>query len=152
MPRLSSILLPLSLVASPLIAQATRDTTPDQRAVRQAVLDYVEGFYEGDTTKLARALRPELTKFGFWKGQNDTAYGGESMSYEHAIAYAKNVRAANRPPRANAPKIVQVFDVLDQTASAKLTAWWGTDYLLLAKYGGRWQILHVLWQGPLPAR
>ena len=29
--------------------------------------------------------------------------------------------------------------------SAKLTAWWGTDYVLLAKYDGRWMITHVLW-------
>jgi hypothetical protein len=33
-----------------------------------------------------------------------------------------------------------LFDVQDQTASAKLTAWWGTDYLLLAKDHGRWII------------
>ena len=31
----------------------------------------------------------------------------------------------------------------DQTASAKLTAWWGTDYLLLGKYDGRWMISSV---------
>lgn len=36
----------------------------------------------------------------------------------------------------------------NQTASAKLTAWWGTDYLLLAKYDGRWMIRQVLWQSP----
>ena len=41
-----------------------------------------------------------------------------------------------------------IFDVQDQTASAKLTAWWGTDYLLLAKQKGRWMILDVLWQSP----
>ena len=45
-----------------------------------------------------------------------------------------------------------IFDVQDQTASAKLTAWWGTDYLLLARYDGRWMIREVLWQTPPPAR
>jgi hypothetical protein len=39
---------------------------------------------------------------------------------------------------------------MDQTASAKLTAQWGIDYLLLARYDGRWMITHVLWQGPHP--
>ena len=33
--------------------------------VRRAVLDYVEGFYEGDTAKLVRALRPDMSKYGF---------------------------------------------------------------------------------------
>lgn len=43
-----------------------------------------------------------------------------------------------------------MYDVQDQTASAKLTAWWGTDYLLLAKEKGRWMIIAVLWQSPPP--
>ena len=41
-----------------------------------------------------------------------------------------------------------VFDVLDKTASAKLTAEWGVDYFHLAKVGGKWQIMYVLWQSP----
>jgi hypothetical protein len=44
------------------------------------------------------------------------------------------------------PKKIEVLDYQDQTASAKLTAWWGTDYILLAKLDGRWMITHVLWQ------
>ena len=39
-----------------------------------------------------------------------------------------------------------LLDVLDQTAAAKVTAWWGTDYVLLAKQNGKWMITHVLWQ------
>ena len=35
---------------------------------------------------------------------------------------------------------------MNQTASAKLTAAWGVDYFHLAKYGGKWKIVHVLWQ------
>jgi hypothetical protein len=41
---------------------------------------------------------------------------------------------------------VKVFDVADQTASAKVTAMWGIDYLQLAKYEGRWKIINILWQ------
>ncbi len=45
-------------------------------------------------------------------------------------------------------KNVEVLDYQDQTAAAKVTAWWGTDYVLLGKYNGRWMITHVLWQSP----
>jgi hypothetical protein len=41
---------------------------------------------------------------------------------------------------------VEIFEVLDQTASAKLTAFWGIDYMHLAKYDGEWKIVQVLWQ------
>ena len=32
--------------------------------------------------------------------------------------------------------------------AAKVTAWWGTDYLLLGKFDGRWMIRDVLWESP----
>ena len=47
---------------------------------------------------------------------------------------------------ADAPKKIELFEVLDKTASAKLTANWGVDYFHLAKVDGKWQIMNVLWQ------
>jgi hypothetical protein len=117
--------------------------------VKRAVLDYVEGFYEGDTAKLVRALRPDLDKYGYWRDSTGK-YVGERMTYDEVIAYAKRVTARNRPPNTSWPKQVQIYEVLDQTASAKVTAWWGSDYLLLARHDGRWMISLVMWQGPLP--
>ncbi|HXG87443.1 MAG TPA: hypothetical protein VNJ02_03825 [Vicinamibacterales bacterium] len=32
----------------------------------------------------------------------------------------------------------------------KVTASWGIDYLLIAKYDGRWQIQQIVWQSPPP--
>jgi hypothetical protein len=58
--------------------------------------------------------------------------------------------ASGRVDPAAAPREVTVLDVLDQTASAKLVAEWGVDYLHLARHEGRWQIVHVLWQSPPP--
>lgn len=116
--------------------------------VRRAVLDYIEGFYEGDTAKLARSLSPDLFKYGFWRARDSSTYAGEKMTYAEAVAYATRFRAEKRTTPADAPREVTFLDVQDQTASAKVRAWWGTDYLLLAKYDGRWRILQVLWQGP----
>lgn len=42
----------------------------------------------------------------------------------------------------------RVFTANVGDAAAKVTAWWGTDYLQLAKYDGQWMIVHVLWQSP----
>jgi hypothetical protein len=58
------------------------------------------------------------------------------------------VKARGSYAPASARRDIQILDVLDQTAAAKLTASWGIDYLLLAKYDGRWMITHVLWQTP----
>jgi hypothetical protein len=131
-------------------AAATGDGAGDREGVRRAVLDYVEGFYEGDTAKLVRSIRPEVYKYGFWRHRDSTSYAGSQMPWPEFLAYARNVKANNRPAPPNAPKEIAVLDVQDQTASAKLTAWWGTDYLLLGKFAGRWMISHVLWQSPPP--
>jgi putative lumazine-binding protein len=128
---------PLSPVADTTIAQ-----------VRRAALDYLEGFYEGDTAKIIRSVRPNVAKWGFWRPRDSTAFEPDSMSYAEFITYARNVRARNRPVNPLWPKDVVVFDVQSKTASAKVTAWWGSDYLLLGKFGDRWMITHVLWQSP----
>jgi len=131
------------LVAAPLGAQSD-----DREAVRRAVLDYVEGFYEGDSAKLARSVRPEIFKYGFWRARDSTRYAGEQMKYAEFFDYARRVKQNNRQAPPTAPKTVDVYDVQNQTASAKLTASWGTDYLLLGKYDGKWMISSVLWQSP----
>ena len=123
--------------------------SPQERdGVRRAVLDYVEGFYEGDTAKLVRGIRPEVYKYGFDWVDKEKKYVGERMTWDEILGYARRFKARGRPTPVTAPKVVDLLDVQDQTASARLTAWWGTDYVLLAKFDGRWMITSVLWQSP----
>jgi len=37
----------------------------EKEKIEKACLNYLEGFYEGDTTKLIDALKPSLYKFGY---------------------------------------------------------------------------------------
>jgi len=124
---------------------------PETEAVRRAALDYLEGFYEGDSTKHLRSVHPSVFKYGFSRTRSGE-YRGSQMPWPGFHAYTRGVREEGRGgPPPNAPKEVRIYEVLDQTASAKVTAWWGIDYLLLAKFDGRWMITHVLWQSPPPA-
>ena len=123
-------------------------TAADREGVRQAVLDYVEGFYQGDTTRLIRSVSPDVRKFGFDRPSKSAPYVGEAMPFRDFLSYAERIRSGKSKTPAGARKDIVLFDVQDQTASAKLTAWWGTDYLLLAKVKGRWMILSVVWQSP----
>jgi hypothetical protein len=138
------------LVALILLAAAGRPTaaqsSAEREAVRLAVLDYVEGFYEGDTTRLVRSVWPEVRKWGYYRGAAGAPYQGMAMPYANFMEFANGVKAGRNRPPAGAPKEIALLDVQDQTAAAKLTAWWGTDYLLLARERGRWMIVEVLWQ------
>lgn len=122
----------------------------ESEKVKRACMDYIEGFYEGDEAKLKRSLSPDLLKFGYMKkrGTQEYASAGQ-MTYEEALSYARGVKEKQRFPKADAPRGVEIYDVDDNIAAAKVTAWWGFDYMLLAKVDGKWMIQQVLWQGPL---
>ena len=140
----------LALLASaPLRAQ----TAADSSGVRQAATDYLDGFYTGDSTLHIRSIRPEVYKFGFWRARDSVRYAaGEQMKWSQFHDFTRRVKARGQAPSPNWRKDVQLLDVLDQTAAVKVTAYWGTDYLLLGKFDGRWMITHVLWQSAPPPR
>jgi hypothetical protein len=128
---------------------STGASTSDKRLVESAVMDYVDAFYFGDTSKITRSISPDVVKYGYSRQKDETTYVGKPMSYQQMIDYVLRVKAKN--DYANAEKLykkVEVLDYQDQTASAKVTAWWGTDYILLGKHNGKWMITHVLWQSP----
>jgi hypothetical protein len=77
-----------------------------------------------------------------------TTYEAEEMSYAEMISYANNFKKNGRTTPATAPREVIVGEINDQTATAKVVAWWGVDYLQLAKYDGKWMIVNVMWQSP----
>ena len=137
----------LLLAAALTLATAERihaQTAADSAAIRAASLDYIEGFYEGDSTKMLRSIRPSVYKYGY--ARDSSGYRGMQMAWPQFLAYARRVKESGRRAPATAVKQVQLLDVLDQTAAVKVTATWGIDYLLLAREGDRWMITHVLWQ------
>lgn len=144
-------LLGVALVAAS-VTTVSAQSSKDSAAVRQAALDYLDGFYQGDTTRLVRSIRPDVYKYGFFIPRGASGYAGEQMKWAEFHSYANGVKNNNRQQPATAIKKVELMDVLDQTAAVKVTAFWGTDYLLLGKYDGRWMISHVLWQSPPPKK
>lgn len=129
-------------------AQTTATNDADRTAVRQAALDYVEGIYNVEPARIERSVHPKLAKIGFYRAPADAAYRpGATMAFERLVEIAKTYNKEGKLPK-DAPKEIVIYDVLDQTASVKLTAQWGIDYMHLAKFDGKWMIINVLWQSP----
>lgn len=124
-------------------------TDQDRSAVKQAALDYVEAIYEVNPAKVERSIHPDLVKRGFFIKKNETSYSPHAMNFAQLVELAKTYNKNAQVPK-DAVKEAVVFDVADQTASAKVTAVWGIDYLHLAKYEGTWKIINILWQTPPP--
>jgi hypothetical protein len=114
--------------------------------VYAAVEDYVDALYLVQPERIKKSVHANLTKKGYWRKTDSEPYGPEqTMTFQQLYELAGKWNAQGKLPK-DAPKKIEIFDVQDQTASAKLTAQWGTDYFQLAKYDGKWMIVNVLWQ------
>jgi hypothetical protein len=141
-----SFFLALTMLFVLPFCSAQAQTDADREAVRQAALDYVEGIYNVEPSRIERSVHPKLAKLGFYRPPADDAYRPSStMTFERLVEIAKNYNKEGKLPK-DAPKEVTILDVLDQTASVKLVAEWGVDYMHLAKFDGKWMIVNVLWQ------
>lgn len=142
MQRILTCVLALFL-AGASVGLAQKDQ--DGEGVRQAVLDYVEGIYEVNPGRIERSVHPDMAKRGFARKQEGDGYDYLEMNFQQLVDLSRRYNA-DRRLAPDAPKEVVVLELLDQTATAKLTAVWGVDYLHLAKFDGRWKIINVLWQ------
>jgi hypothetical protein len=69
----------------------------NKQLVSDAVLDYVDAFYLGDTTKILRSISPHVVKYGYYRKKDATTYEGEPMSYREMLDYATNVGKRRTP-------------------------------------------------------
>ena len=136
------ILMASALVCAGLVTAL--DTKNEEAAVREAILDYVEGVYEVKPERIERSVHKSLRKHGFYI--KDGKYKEHPMTFEGLMKLTANWNKDGKRANANSPKEITIFEVKDQTASAKLVAEWGQDYFHLAKYDGKWMITNVLWQ------
>ena len=117
----------------------------DEALVKQAVMNYVDAIYNVDPGRIQRCVHPGMVKSGFFFSSQDGAYCQAYMTFDELLELARCYNQDGLIP-SDAPKDVVVLDVMDQTASAKLTAWWGVDYMHLARYENQWMIVQILWQ------
>jgi len=119
-------------------------TAADSNGIRQAALDYIEGYYEGDGARMERALHPELAK----RIVRTNDQGRSQLGQMSAMTLVLGTRAGGGKdtPVADRRKDVTIFDIYQGAASAKIYASGWVDYLHLAKWNGRWVIVNVLWE------
>ncbi|HXO85812.1 MAG TPA: nuclear transport factor 2 family protein [Gemmatimonadales bacterium] len=125
-------------------------TAADSSGIRQAALDYIEGYYEGNAERMARAVHPELAK----RIVNVDERGRYRLGQMSAMTLVEGTRAGGGKdtPESERRKDVRILDIYQNAASARIDASSWVDYLHLAKWNGRWVIINVLWElHPRPA-
>jgi hypothetical protein len=124
--------------------RSAAQTPADSAAIRQAALDYIEGYYEGDAARMERALHPELAK----RIVRTDSLGRSFLSHMGASHLVAGTRAGGgrETPAAQRRTDVSILDIFRGAASARIDAGGWIDYLHLARVDGRWVIVNVLWE------
>lgn len=140
---MTSRLFLLALALCPL-AGAGAQAAADSAGIRQAALDYIEGYYAADGARMERALHPELAK----RIVRTSETGQQRLDQMGALTLVMGTRAGggSDTPAAERRKDVTILDIYQNAASAKIYASGWVDYLHLAKWRGRWVIVNVLWE------
>ena len=126
-------------------AQTPVAATADQAAIKQAALDYIEGWYEGSAERMERALHPELAKRIVQTNRQNNQSRLDQMS---ALSLIQGTRrgGGKNTPKERQQKDVTILDVYENAASVKIIASDWIDYLHMAKFNGKWVIVNVLWE------
>ncbi len=119
----------------------------EHKKVEAAILDYVEGIYLVDPTRIKKSVDTTMRKIGYWFDPNKKVYVDNlEMTYTQLMNLASSWNKSGKRANEKSPKEIKIFEVNSKTASAKLTAEWGIDLFHLAKVNNEWKILNVIWQ------
>ncbi len=132
-----------SLVLAPLSVLAGQSQS-DSAAIREAALDYIQGWYTGDAARMERALHPELAK----RIVRVDTLGNYRLDQQSAMTLVQGTRNGfgKSTPQADRHDDVRILDIYRNAASVRIDASYWIDYLQLAKWRGRWVIVNVLWE------
>jgi hypothetical protein len=119
-----------------------------QQAITATVMNYAQGWYAGDTARMATALHADLAKRAWLKN----ADGGFGLSEYPAQKLIERVsrNTLDTYALANKRNDVEILSVIGQMASVALRMDQWTDLMHLLQIDGDWKIINILWE-PLAA-
>lgn len=134
------------LLVSLMIPYSTLAGDEDEdAAIKQAALDYIEGWYEGNAERMERALHPELAKRAVFTDSRSGQSRLQQMSAMTLVQYTK-AGYGKKVPVDQQQKDVFILDKYENVAVVKVIALEWIDYLQIARYNGEWKIVNVLWE------
>lgn len=118
----------------------------DTIKIKEAALNYVEGFYNSDTARIASAVHPDLAKRIVAK--DSTGYFLVNMTAKQLISASKKYKKSYAHNQDEPFKgEVIIYDIYRNIAMAKIVTnkFQFIDYIQLGKIGDDWKIINVLW-------
>lgn len=110
----------------------------DIESIRQAALDYLEGYVSGDALRHLGAYHPEAIKRRY--SVDGGVFGIVSLSPQTMAD-----SAAIQTPRQVGDFEIVIDGVYNDIASVRVYSQWWVDFLHIVKARGAWKLFHVTW-------
>ena len=120
-------------------------TKQDTVNIRNATLDYLEGYYTANPNRMKNAMHEKFVKRAFLKNSQGNYYLDE-ITAEQLIQAAK-MKPNESKKTGELDYKITFFDIHGNNASVKVISkqFIFFDYLHLLKTNGKWEIINVLW-------
>jgi putative lumazine-binding protein len=127
-------------------AEAVDETVhPDhEAAIRRCLLDYFEGWFDGDAERMDRALHPGLSKHSL-RQDADRSEALDVTTKDEMVDATRRGQGVRRDLPDRAIRI-EIAGVSGDIASAIVHSAVYIEYALLARSGDGWQITSTLWR------
>ena len=119
-------------------------TETDRDAIKRTALNYAEGWYEGDASKMESALSTDLAK----RIVRTNAQGQSGLGQMTALSLVQGTRqgSGKETPKEQQQKDVTIPDIFGNAATVKLEMRDWIDFMHIGKMNGKWVIINVLWE------
>ena len=122
---------------------ATTGHSPDDDlGIRTALLDYFEGWFDGDPVRMESALHPDLAK----RGVRAEVSGRQvaSMTADEMVGWTRDGEGVRERPTSLEIRI-EVLDVHQEIATALVRSAVYIEYAHLVRTDGRWRVLNTIY-------
>lgn len=116
----------------------------DLVAIRQAALDYLQGWYEGNAMRMRRSLHPELAKRAILHTPQTGEQRFHHLSQQQMVDKTEQGGGTDTPPDRRYYDVT-ILDVYNGIACVKAESYEYVEYLSLARSEETWVIVNVLW-------
>jgi len=140
------------LTAIILISTNSFSQHKEKDKIIAAAKDYFEGWFDGDTIRMKKALHPELRKTIMIPAKSGKGQILYHLNKKEMVEYTK-VGYGKKEPRDSLNHTYKVLDIYNGVISiVRAESFQFVDYLQLAKYNGEWKILNVLWESKVSSK
>jgi len=145
------IILSLVVMMIVSVTNVVAQSPADSMAIKQAALDYIEGWYTGDAERMEKALHPDLAKRVVRTHPKTGKSIVNHLSAAMMVEYTRGGGGTATPKEKQKSEVI-ILDISREIASAKSISGEYIDYLHIAKVNGQWKLINVLWEPAEPPK